>query len=905
MRGRRFLFLAGILVGLTGLLGTLPAAEPKLDDAVKLYEKEKLSEAGKVLDGILKKSPQAMDARLLMGWVLWSQERYDEALVRFKSVLHDSPLYRAPTPDEYSLFNIPFEVTSIENLDLLQARKGLGWTYFKKGWVRLAHDQFKYLNQRFSKWDEPYLGLGFVYLAQGKFGESEGAFIDYLARTDAGTKKPHEGERGLGDLYAAQGLHAKAIPHFERALAAKPGWKDVQSSLAWSYFRAGHTEKAARLFAKLKDSSPIEAEAGLAWVALKEDRLDNAETGFGRALAGLPGYGPALEGSLELRQRRYKAFDDAWALYYAGKYRESAASFDALVKNPRAMPAGMKPFILNGLAWSRLRLKNIDEAEKLFRASLQELPGGAEATAGLGLIAIERKEWEKAEKFLNDASAVLPGLPAIAEGFVALRRARFGDYDQAWTLYNQGKYADAIKAFQALLDKPGNLPASYRPLLMGGIGWSELALGQVDRAENSFKQIRPAGKMDEAETKSGFGWIALRRNKVEQAEKLFAEALTAVPGFGAALRGLAELRQVRAPELDRAWTAYNQGKFVDAAKDFKNAADRPDLTTEYRREAQRGYAWSLHFSGKSREAATEFDSLLKDGEDGDLLYGRGLALFNLGEHAAAAAPLGRAADLLPLSADRHLAHGRALLKSGDAKGALAAFTKAYQIAPASAEVNRNLGWTYVKDNRPAEAKAAFRYALSLIPGYSDDKEFRNLVNTREYKELRSDLAWGYVRWQAFDAARKLFEEIVKEDSGDGDAWFGHGYALYKLGKGSQAEKSLNRAPEARRPAFSRTVWVVFPEAGGYPVLTDPHSILGWIALVSGRCDEALDRFEASLNRDPEMVASMVGRAICAAKGGDVARAREIYLTAQEVYPTYPAVLAGLRATEPKKTVELR
>ena len=90
----------------------------------------------------------------------------------------------------------------------------------------------------------------------------------------------------------------------------------------------------------------------------------------------------------------------------------------------------------------------------------------------------------------------------------------------------------------------------------------------------------------------------------------------------------------------------------------------------------------------------------------------------------------------------------------------------------------------MKLNRPAEAKAAFRYALTLIPGYSDDKPFRELTGSKDYRDLRGDLAWGYVRWQAFEPARQLFEEIAKDDAADGKSWFGHGSALYTHGKTS-------------------------------------------------------------------------------------------------------------------------
>ena len=124
-----------MLVGFAAMLDGAVAA-PSQDDAVKLFKAEKFAEAEKVLGAILAKSPDAMDARLLMGWSLWGQGRYDEALVRFKSVLREAPAQRRPTTDEIITFNIASDVTAVNNPDLASARKGLGWTYFKKGWIR-------------------------------------------------------------------------------------------------------------------------------------------------------------------------------------------------------------------------------------------------------------------------------------------------------------------------------------------------------------------------------------------------------------------------------------------------------------------------------------------------------------------------------------------------------------------------------------------------------------------------------------------------------------------------------------------------------------------------------------------------------------------------------------------------
>lgn len=821
--------VVALLVTGPGAVGE--GARATLGDAVKLYRQRLLPDAERALAAVLAKSPDSMPARLLMGWVLWSQERWDEALLRFKSVIHEAPSRRLATSEERLAFNLPTEVLYIDNPDVSQARQGLAWTYVKKGWVRLAHRQFSELNVRYPRWDAPYLGLGYTFLAQRRFDESREAFSAFLDRTAAGGRTPEEGERGLGELYAARGESARAIEHFERALKLRPAWPEVTSLLA-----------------------------------------------------------------RERRVLEYKAFDDAWALYEAARYREAAAAFAALDTNLGRMPATMKPFVTNGLAWSKLSLGDVGAAEELFRTSLRELPDGADATAGLGWAAIRRKRWAEAEKAFADAGRLQPGLRSVANGLVELRAARFGAYDAAWMLYWEGKYAQALAAFAAIVKNPGNLPADVVPLAHAGVAWSHLGLGRVDSAEALFKQLKRGGAPHEAEVKAGLGWIALRRKEPAAARKLFDDALATVPMHAPALRGLAELRRTLAGGLDEGWTAYRTGKIAEALGAFSRIVDDQALLPEYRREGRRGRAWALLADNKPRHAATDFDGLLRIGEDGDLLYGRGLARLRLGEHRGAVADLERAVTLVPGAADYRVGLGWALLAADRAQDALRSFLAAFEIAPTSGEVNRGLGWAYTKTGRAAEARSAFRYAAGLVPGALDDKEFRDLTGSREWRDLRRDLAWGYARWQAFEPALALFGALGKADGGDGDAAFGEGYMLYKLGRAAEAEPVLERAIRARHAAVARLVWVVFPGAGAYPIFADPRSILGWTALVQGACDRAIARFDASLERDPEMVASMVGKAECLARTGRRDEAQELLLTASQIYPTYPAVVAGLRET---------
>jgi tetratricopeptide (TPR) repeat protein len=881
-------------------LAASAAAAPSgsFETALKTYEAENFAEAERTLRAVLATSPNDMRARLLLGWAVWNQGRFDESLMIFKAVLHDAPAKRRATSEELAAFKLPLELefTYIDNPDIPSARKGLGWTYYKKGWPRSALAQFDLLQRTAPKWDEPYLGRGYARLAVGQLEQAKDDFTEYMQLTAA----KHNAERAFGDLHLAQKQVDKAIPYLERALKLKSRWPEVQSDLGWAYAAAGRFSDAETLFNALKPARPLEWETGLARVALAQDRLDDSEAALGRVLAASPYYGRALEVSRLLREKRYKDFDSAWALYYQGRSKEAAAAFEALVKQPGPLPQPVKFSIRNGLGWSRLALKETDAAEVAFRESLKALPKGAEATAGLGWVALQRKDWSAAETALTEAVTAMPGLVAAHEGFRVLRQARFGTYDGAWALLYTGKAADALKAFEQLA--PGrDLPAPTMPYVRAGLAWAAIELGQLDEAEKVFAELASQPGDVGAEGRAGLGWVALKRRQPDAARAHFLEALKLLAGHQATQRGLAAIRRLEVPELNAAWDFYYAGKFAEAAGKFRAATAAGGSRPEYRIEASRGLAWALLRSGKAADGLAAFDALVEASADADALYGRGLALFLAGRHADAVEPLKRAATLAPLSADIHLAHGWAVLRSGDAKPAGEVFLKAYKLAPASPEVNRSIAWALARQNRVAESLPAFRYALLNAPASVDDADFRKLLRTAEYRGLRRDLGWAYVQWNAFDLARPIFDELARENGHDGDAQFGLGYTLYKAGKYKEADTALRRATTAKQRPHARTVWVVFPQLGSYPILTDPWSIRGWVALIAKDFSAAIERFGESLTRDPELVSSLAGLGLALQRTGDRNGAREAYLRASEIYPTYPVVTAGLRESQAPAT----
>ena len=125
----RWIGAALLVITVIGLGRVVPvlAAEPKgFDEALALFSQEKFVEAQRILDGLVSKDPADYQSRLILGWSLWSTDRYDEALFQFKTVLREAPDSRMAKLGERKVFGS--DATIIDNPDLTSARKGLGWT---------------------------------------------------------------------------------------------------------------------------------------------------------------------------------------------------------------------------------------------------------------------------------------------------------------------------------------------------------------------------------------------------------------------------------------------------------------------------------------------------------------------------------------------------------------------------------------------------------------------------------------------------------------------------------------------------------------------------------------------------------------------------------------------------------
>jgi tetratricopeptide (TPR) repeat protein len=210
-------------------------------------------------------------------------------------------------------------------------------------------------------------------------------------------------------LYSAKD-YARAIPHFQRALALQPDFDDAEAYLAWSYYYIGKYPEATRHFRQAISRQPRweGLHNGLGWSRYRvgryhlaiesfqqavdlDPRFRDAAVGLGYSLFELGRYAEALprlerltrEGEghalqsptpdVEAVRSRY-----TWGLYYVGEYGKAR---DEFAKGIAARPSWYG--LHNGLGWTYLKLGDRVKARASFQRALQLKSDLADAREGL------------------------------------------------------------------------------------------------------------------------------------------------------------------------------------------------------------------------------------------------------------------------------------------------------------------------------------------------------------------------------------------------------------------------------------------------------------------------------------------------------------------------------------------
>jgi tetratricopeptide (TPR) repeat protein len=136
----------------------------------------------------------------------------------------------------------------------------------------------------------------------GRYAEAQSAVDAYLRTATPAHPGQAHFVAGLG--YHEQKLYERACERFARAAELEPGYFTTYFFQGFALFNAGRLPEARKAFETYLAADPGEAEAhfGLGLVALEDDRADDAERSFRRAIerAG----GGAAPGSLAPKARR-------------------------------------------------------------------------------------------------------------------------------------------------------------------------------------------------------------------------------------------------------------------------------------------------------------------------------------------------------------------------------------------------------------------------------------------------------------------------------------------------------------------------------------------------------------------------------------------------------------------------
>jgi len=331
-----------------------------------------------------------------------------------------------------------------------------------------------------------------------------------------------------------------------------------------------------------------------------------------------------------------------------------------------------------------------DRADEAAKESLRIAPGNLEGRKTRVWILLGRHEFgparEEAERLKGEAPDDLMVLGFLVDANIEL-----------------GNYREAEEAAQRMLDlRPGNIPgltrAAYLRELFGTVE------GAVELLDAAYQRTPHREVEDRAWLLTHLAHLRLSEGKVEEAERLLAQALALFPGYHYALANLAKVRlaQDRAPEavelLEQRYRAAPHPENLYAlAEALKKAGRREEATAsfaEFEKKARAemagadnanrelifyytdhaarpaealrvaqteitrrrdvhtldAYAWALSANGRHAEARREIEAALAVGvRDAAMVYHAGIIAAGLKDQSTAERYLRQSLELNPRS----------------------------------------------------------------------------------------------------------------------------------------------------------------------------------------------------------------------------------------------------------------
>lgn len=374
------------------------------------------------------------------------------------------------------------------------------------------------------------------------------------------------------------------------------------------------------------------------------------------------------------------------------------------------------------------------EAEKLYRAVLEQVPDESRAAEGLRALApvsheelpqadVERlvalSDGNRPNQALAYASALMGRYPdaALLYSVAGVATAQLDQFPQALAHFDKvfellpndaannrnrgnalrslGRLEEAIESFDRALQ--------VEPTLLDALISRGHCLKDLDRLEEAVASYEAAleVKLDQPDLWYNSGNILLELKRVDEALICFDQAIAYKPDWAEAHNNRGNLLR-------------EQGRLEEALASYDTALRlKPDLGSAHN---NRGVV--LKDLGRQDEALAASELAVQFAPDFNAHNNRGVVLHELKRLDEALVCFDAAVRLKPDSAAAYNNAGNVLQDLGRFEDAIKCYDMAIQVSPELADAFGNRGNALDKLGRPAEAVASYAQALERQPGYA-------------------------------------------------------------------------------------------------------------------------------------------------------------------------------------------
>ncbi len=559
----------------------------------------------------------------------------------------------------------------------------------------------------------------------------------------------------LSDLYIQSGRLREAVTEAEDQLKQNPNDLNARRLLARIYTRLigdqanrvddSMVKKAIEQFEKITEGDPKDVESWLMLGRLNKIAQNSTEAlkDYNQALALDPDNEDAMTGLAMvytdlgdnkaaadlLRKVADKNPNPHSLINLAGVYeqlKDYSLASEMLRRALQQQPGNSE--LKQMLAEDLVQADQIDEAAKLYNDLVDEDPKDARPLLRLSEIYRQKRDLVKARQTLDKAKEIDPGNVEI-------------EWFDATLLEAEGKYPDAIKTLQALLDATAKktynaAEKSFRVQLLERLGSSYRSIEQFQPAVDAFRE------MAEVDPDVAAG-AEVQIIATYQAAKDFSKAEAEADAAYKKYPDDKDLRATRASLLadmgktDQA--AAEMRKLMDGKDDLKVLIDLADVY-------QKGKNW-----GEMAKTLDAAEKLAKNDDDKvQVAFLRGAMYERQKNFTASEAEFRKVLAVDPDNAGA-LNYLGYMLADRDVRleEAQDMILKALQISPNSPAYLDSLGWVYFRLNKLPEAEEKLKQALEYMSRDATVHDHLGEVYMREGKIKDAVAQWqsSVKEWQ--------------------------------------------------------------------------------------------------------------------------------------------------------------